>query len=44
MKAAKDRMNLKESRALEHMRMKDKIMDFGVKLITQEDLQEEIQN
>ena len=42
MKAAKDRMNLKESKALEHMRMKDKIMNEGTKLITQEDLQEEI--
>ena len=37
-------MNLKESLSLEHMRMKDKIMNEGTKLITRDDLQDDMQN
>ena len=44
MKAAQKRMNFKESLSLEHMRMKDKIMNEGTKLITRDDLQDDMQN
>ena len=37
-------MNFKESLSLEHMRMKDKIMNEGTKLITRDDLQDDMQN
>ena len=42
MKAAQNRMNYKESNSLKHMRMKDKIMNEGTKLLTRDDLAEEI--
>ena len=43
MKAAQNRMNYKESNSLKHMRMKDKIMNEGTKLLTRDDLAEDIQ-
>lgn len=44
MKAAQKRMNFKESLSLEHMRMKDKVMNEGTKLLTRDDLQDDMQN
>ena len=44
MKNATKKLNMKDSQSLEHMRMKEKIMKEGTKLITQDDLVDEIDN
>ena len=44
MKSATRKLNMKDSGSLKHFRMKEKIMQEGTKYVTQDDLQEDIEN